>query len=48
MVCDCGEMANKIKISLATKHQNIDVYKGRSRQKKQKENLNNEFQILKR
>jgi len=32
MVCDYGEMPNKIKLSLATKHQNIEVYKGRSRQ----------------
>ena len=28
-----GEMANKIKLSLATKHQNIEVFKGRGRQK---------------
>jgi len=33
VVCECREIANKIKLSLATKHQNIEVYKGRSRQK---------------
>jgi hypothetical protein len=33
LVCDYGEMGNTIKLSLVSKHQNIEVYKGRSRQK---------------
>lgn len=42
-----GEMASKIKLSLATKHQNIKVFKGCGRQKAT-ERKQSESQILKR